>query len=466
MSDVCEIINPWTAEAEMAVPYDTPEAVDAKIAQAQSTFLSWRDRPLADRIAVVERFVALALASRESAGNDITRQMGKPITQAKGEMGGLAQRARAMCAFAEEALSDHIITQDDGIARRILKQPLGPIVDIAAWNYPLLTAVNAVVPAVLAGNTVLLKHAEQTAQTGIFFEQTFRAAGAPEGLVTAVTVPIPRAKQLLHHPLVSGVCFTGSVPTGKKVYETVAARPTGFIDVALELGGKDPAYVREDMPLDVVVPNLVEGAFYNGGQSCCAVERIYVHRSLYREFVERFVVEAGGWTVGDPALETTTLGPLAQVQTVRRLSQQVEDARARGGNVLLGGQRVEGSGWSFEATVIADCNQDMTVMREESFGPIIGISPVDNDDEAIAMMNDTRFGLTASIWTADITTGETLARQVQAGTVFVNRCDHVDPALPWTGLKDSGKGLALSHLGFGGMTRARGIHVRPLELLL
>ncbi|MEC9071846.1 MAG: aldehyde dehydrogenase family protein, partial [Myxococcota bacterium] len=312
---------------------------------------------------------------------------------------------------------------------------------------------------------VVLKHASQTAGVGQWFEEAFKRAGAPEGLVTAVTVRGRDARGLVQHPGIDGVFFTGSVDGGRQVYRDVANRDDGFIDAGLELGGKDPAYVRADMPLDLVVPNLVEGAFYNAGQSCCAIERIYVHRSIYGDLLDAFVEEARRWTLGDPMEEGTMIGALATPGTMDTLERQVRDAVARGGRLLLGGERPAGSAWAWPATVVGDATHEMELMTEESFGPVIGLMPVDDDAEGIRHMNQAHYGLTASIWTADHQRGAELARSVESGTVFVNRCDFVDPALPWTGVKDTGKGVTLSSLGFLHLTRAQGLHVRPLDLL-
>ena len=312
---------------------------------------------------------------------------------------------------------------------------------------------------------MVLKHASQTAGVGRWFEEAFTRAGAPPGLVTAVTVRGRDASTLVQHRGVDGLFFTGSVPAGRQVYSDVGARGHGFIDAGFELGGKDPAYVRADMPLDVVVPNLVEGAFYNAGQSCCAVERIYVARALYPDFVDAYLEQARSWVVEDPERPATRLGPLATSETLEELDKQVADAVERGARLLCGGRRLEGRAWAYPATVIADADHSMRLMREESFGPIIGIMPVDDDAQAVSLMNDTVFGLTASVWTADHEAGAALVRRVKAGTVFVNRCDYVDPSLPWTGFGDTGKGISLSSLAYDHLTRARGVHVRPLAML-
>lgn len=465
MDDVLKIQNPWNGALADEIALDGPDAIDGKVRAAKAAAASWREVALSDRLALAARFVDEALADEQAIAALVTRQMGKPIQEARGEVRGMVGRARTMIELAPAALRDLEIVRDDGIGRTIVRDPLGVVLDIAAWNYPLLIAVNVVVPAVISGNTVVLKHASQTAGVGPWFQEMFRRAGAPAGVVASVSVRGRDARSLVQHPSVDGVFFTGSVDAGRTVHAAVATREAGFLDTGLELGGKDPAYVRGDIPLDVVVPNLVEGAFYNAGQSCCAVERIYVTRDRYKDFVEAYVAQARAWTVSDPTQDRCVLGAVASPETLDVLSRQVRDATARGGRVLLGGQRLDGPGWRFPATVVADANHEMALMREESFGPIIGIMPVEGDEEAVVRMNDTPFGLTASIWTADHVSGAALGRRVRAGTVFVNRCDYVDPTLPWTGLGDSGKGISLSALGYAHLTRARGLHVRTLEML-
>ncbi len=465
MGEVLQIVDPWTGDVALRLPLDGPERVASVVEAARERRAGWAATPLAERVALVERWVEVALAEGEEVALAVSTQMGKPIGEARGEIGRMVERARMMMGLAPDALGDRSVALGDGIHRSVVRDPLGVVLVIAAWNYPLLIAVNAVVPALLAGNTVILKHASQTAGIGRWFESSFQKAGAPAGLVSAVTVRGRDMASLVQHRDVGGVFFTGSTEAGRDVYARVGAREHGFIDAGLELGGKDPAYVRPDMPLDVVVPNLVEGAFYNAGQSCCAVERIYVHEDQYDAFVEAYLAEARAWTVADPRAPGTRIGALAAASTRDVIESQVAEAVAKGGRLLLGGTRLGGPGWRFPATVVADADQGSSLMQEESFGPVIGLRSVRSDAEAVAMMNDTVFGLTASIWTADHAVGRDLARQVAAGTVFVNRCDYVDPALPWTGLGDSGKGITLSGLGFHHMTRARGLHVRPLSLM-
>lgn len=465
MSDTLTITNPWTGDAAASYTLDSPEVVDAKVLAAHEATLGWREVPLGLRIELVERFLVVAESNKDEVAALISRQMGKPVREGRNEVDGMIGRARTMIRLAPEALADQTISLDDGISRRIVRDPLGVILDIAAWNYPLLIAINVVAPSLLAGNSVLIKHASQTAGVGLWLEDMFRRAGAPDGLVTAVLVRGSESQALVQHPQVDGVFFTGSTAGGQQVYRTVANREHGFVDVGLELGGKDPAYVRADMPVELAAGNLIEGAFYNAGQSCCAIERIYVHSARYEAFVEAAVEAARSWNVGAPTDDRSMIGALATAETMDVLDAQVADAVAKGAKLRIGGERPGGPGWRYPATVLSDTTHEMSLMRDESFGPIIGIMSVESDEEAVALMNDTAYGLTASIWTSDHRAGEALGRRVNAGTVFVNRCDYVDPVLPWTGLKDSGKGISLSALGFSHVTRARGLHVRPVDML-
>jgi acyl-CoA reductase-like NAD-dependent aldehyde dehydrogenase len=338
---------------------------------------------------------------------------------------------------------------------------VGLVLDISAWNYPLLITVNVVVPAVLAGNAVILKHANRTALCGDAFARAFERAGAPENLVTAIDATHEMCAKIVARPEVGYVSFTGSVRGGHEVYREGAKR---FIDVGLELGGKDPAYVAPDADLDHAVANIVDGAFYNAGQSCCGIERIYVHGSLYDRFVEGALAEVRKYRLGDPQQTDTTLGPMAQPDAPRKLAAQIDEARAKGGRVLCGGKPVHdaaGRGRFFDPCLVIDANHSMHgLMVEESFGPIVGVQRVADDDEAVRLMNDSPYGLTAAIWTRDQERAFRIGAQIETGTFFMNRCDYLDPLLPWTGVKDTGKGMSLSKYGFLPLTRRKSFHLR------
>jgi len=333
------------------------------------------------------------------------------------------------------------------------------VLDLPAWNYPLLTAVNCVVPAVLAGNAVVLKHSPRSPLCGEHFARAFAAAGGPTHLVQALHCDHATSERIVGDERVDHVVFTGSIFGGHRMVEAGARR---FLHPVLELGGNDPAYVAPDCDLEKTVENVVDGAIYNAGQSCCAVERVYVHAAVAGRFLEMAEPLVRAYVMGDPTREGTTLGPIAQPQHVAELEALVQDARARGGRVIAGGRRaaVEGKGRFFEATLVADGDHSMKLFRQESFGPIVPVMTVDSDEEALAKMNDSRLGLTASVWTRDRERAARFAKGLECGTVFMNRCDYLDPALPWSGWKDSGRGVSLGAMGFEGLTRPKAVHFR------
>jgi acyl-CoA reductase-like NAD-dependent aldehyde dehydrogenase len=335
--------------------------------------------------------------------------------------------------------------------------PSDIVLDIPAWNYPLLIAVNVVLPALLAGNAVLIKHARLTPLCGDAFADAFRKTTLPPDLVASIHVDHATVSRLIDRRAVDFISFTGSVDGGREVYKQASGQ---LLDMGLELGGKDPALVCEDANFDFAVANLVDGAFYNAGQSCCAIERVYVMRPLFSRFVDAYVAEVEKYKVGNPEDPATDIGPLAQRKAIDFIEFQINQAVDRGARVLTGGKRAPGPGYFFQPTVLHNVDHTMSVMMEESFGPVIGIMPVDTEDEGVRLMNDSPYGLTASIWTEDAARGEALAARTAAGTVYVNRCDYLDPELAWAGIKDSGHGCTLSHLGFLHLTRPKSFHLR------
>jgi acyl-CoA reductase-like NAD-dependent aldehyde dehydrogenase len=452
--------NPYTGEPVVEVPLlNGADAWDA-VARARQAHRAWATTKLEERLALCERFCEEFLGASDKIALEISQQMGKPVGQAKGEVKTALVRARYMMSLAKQALADEALPPIDGFSRKITQEPVGVVLAIGAWNYPLLITVNVVIPAVLAGNAVLIKPSPRTPLCANHFADAFTRAGAPQDLVQAFMVDHPTISRVIEHQGIGYVAFTGSVRGGREVYGTVAQKR--FIDVGLELGGKDPAYVAEDANLEHAVENLIDGAFYNAGQSCCGIERVYVHRSLYDEFLGRAEALVKAYKLGDPMAADTSMGPMALPTAPAFLAKQLEEAKVRGGRVLVEGgpTQVNGHGRFFAPTLVADVPNRSSLMQEESFGPILGIRAVEFENDAIDLMNDSNFGLTAAIWTESAERAEKIGKRLDAGTVFMNRCDYLDPALPWTGFKDSGKGVSLSHWGFAAVTKRKSWHFR------
>ncbi|HEX4385674.1 MAG TPA: aldehyde dehydrogenase family protein, partial [Myxococcales bacterium] len=432
------IDNPYTGETVAERKYLDDSEVEGLVTRAFRAHKAWTKTLLPDRIALCERFCQEIEKDAERIAREITQQMGKPLGQARGEVKTMLMRARTMMSLAAEALRDEPLPPLPGFTRFVRHEPVGVVLAIGAWNYPLLITVNVVVPAVLAGNAVIIKQANRTALCGEAFARAFEKAGAPEGLVMAIDASHETTAKIIARPEVGFVSFTGSVRGGHEVYREGARR---FVDVGLELGGKDPAYVAPDADLDHAIANVVDGAFYNAGQSCCGIERIYVHQSVYDKFVEGALAEVRKYALGDPLQAATSMGPMAQPEAPAKLQAQIEDAKAKGGRVLTGGKAVRdaaGQGRFFDPALVADANHSMHgLMVEESFGPVVGVQKVADDDEAVKLMNDSPYGLTAAIWTRDQERAFRVGSQIETGTFFMNRCDYLDPMLPWTGVKDT-----------------------------
>ncbi len=450
--------NPYTGETACTVETTDDAALSRILDEARKASRELARMSVEERVALCERALANLEARTDEVAADITRQMGKPLGQAKGEVGGMAGRWRHMQSIAKESLADIVLPAKENFDRRIAKDPLGVILDLPAWNYPLLTAVNAIVPAVLAGNAVVVKHSPRTPLCGEHFARAFAEAGGPRA-VSAVFFDYERTERLVADERIDHVLFTGSVHGGHRI---AAAAKERFLHVGLELGGNDPAYAAADCDLEKTVENVVDGAIYNAGQSCCAVERVYVHASIYDRFVAAAEPLVRAYVLGDPTDAKTTLGPVAQPWHPKELEAFAFDAVKKGAKLVTGGKAVSvnGKGRFFEATMLTDVPQEAELMQKESFGPILAIAKVDSDDEALAKMNASRLGLTASVWTRDKGRAERMARALEFGTVYMNRCDALDPALPWTGVKDSGRGVTLSALGFDALTRPKAIHFR------
>ncbi len=441
-------------------PLADARAIDHALTHAIAAQAGWRRVPLAERIALLGRAVDAFVGNGAEIANEISWQMGRPARHAPGEVRGFEERARYMLAIAPAALRPLDPGAKPGFLRSIKRVPLGVVAVVAPWNYPYLTAVNAVLPALVAGNAVVLKHSHQTPLCAERFAEAFAAAGLPPHVFQYLHLSHADTGRLLADPRVASVCFTGSVAGGRAV---VAATAQGFATAGLELGGKDPAYVRSDADLGHAVETLTDGAFFNAGQSCCGIKRIYVAAELYPAFVDGVVALAQEYRLGSPLDPETTLGPVVRTAAADAVRAQVEQATRRGARQLVDQQRFAASrpGTPYLAPqVLVDVDHTMAVMREESFGPVVGIMKVSSDDEAVRLMNDSQYGLTAAVWTDDADAAIAIGDRIATGTWFMNRCDYLDPALAWTGVKDSGRGCTLSRLGFAALTRPKSFHLR------
>lgn len=437
----------------------TPQEIDAALEKARKAQRAWAEVPVAERAGAMLRFLDALRAMNDEIVPELAWQMGRPV-RFGGEMRGVEERIRYVAEIAEESLAPLVPEPKAGFTRMIKREPLGLVLVVAPWNYPYLTAVNTVVPALIAGNAVILKHAAQTILVGDRFQAAMDKAGLPAGLFQHLVLGHDDVARLLSSGAVDHVNFTGSVEGGKAI-ERVAAG--SFAGVGLELGGKDPAYVRADADLDFTIENLVDGAFYNSGQCCCGIERIYVDSALYDRFVDGFVDLTRKYRLGNPLDEATTLGPMAHTRFAETVRAQTGEAIAKGAraHVDARGFPADKPGTPYLAPqVLTDVDHSMRVMVEESFGPVVGIMKVEDETEAIRLMNDSPYGLTASIWTADDAAAERIGGRIETGTVFMNRCDYVDPGLAWTGVKDTGRGASLSEIGFHVLTQPKSYHLR------
>ncbi|MDH4120038.1 MAG: aldehyde dehydrogenase family protein [Acidimicrobiia bacterium] len=455
-----ECISPIDDSVYARRPVATWPEVERTFRQARDAQAGWRQTPLTDRAALCGVAVEAMVSMTEEIVPELAWQMGRPVRYGAGEVRGFEERARHMISVAPEALADLRPRPIDGFVRYIRREPLGVVLTIAPWNYPYLTAVNSIVPALLAGNTVILKHAAATLIVAERFQAAFDRAGLPDGVFQHLVLSHDQTAQAIGGGLADMVCFTGSVPAGRAIEEAAAG---GFIHVGLELGGKDPAYVRPDADLDHAIANLVDGSFFNSGQSCCGIERIYVHRDVWQPFLDGFVDLAGQYVLGSPLDEATTLGPMVRTSAAESVRRQI-DAAVQAGAVAHLDPRAfpaDRPGSPYLAPqVLTGVDHAMSVMTDESFGPVVGLMAVGDDNEAIRLMNDSCFGLTASVWTSDLEAAQSIGNDVTTGTVYMNRCDYLDPALAWTGVKDTGRGATLSTVGFESLTRPKSFHLR------
>ena len=453
-----EVVNPANETVITRLETDQKQTVNQKFTAAKAAQLVWRAVPFAERVRIVERFRQLLAESSEEGARILTSEVGKPLAQARNEVNGTLARIDFFLNETSIRMRDQVVQHDAaaGMTERISQEPLGVIANISAWNYPYFVGSNVFIPALLTGNAVLYKPSEFATLTGRHIEKLWHDAGLPSGLFQCLVGGGDVGGWLLDQP-VDGVFFTGSYATGKKIIEIVAGR---MVRVQLELGGKDPVYIRPDVNIKAAAESTADGAFYNAGQSCCAVERIYVHQDIYDQFVEHFVAFTRTLKSGNPTEEGVYFGPLARKAQLSVLEEQVREAVKKGAKLLLGGERQAGKGAYFPATVLANVDHTMAVMREESFGPVIGIQKVRDDAEALQLMNDTEYGLTAGVYTRDAAAATSLMNQLNAGSVYWNCCDRVSPRLPWSGRGHSGIGSTLSVLGIDAFLKPKAWHLR------
>lgn len=456
-----EVISPIDQSVYLTREIASAKAMEKAVAQAEKAGKHWRQTSISERAAICRKAVQYFVDHAAEIGKELTWQMGRPIKYTPLEITkGFKERASYMIDIAENALADVQIEAISGFQRFIRKHPLGTVLVLAPWNYPYLTSVNVVIPAIMAGNTVILKHAQQTPLCAEHYAAAFEAAGLPEGVFQYLHLTHAQVAQVIRDKRIAHVAFTGSVAGGEAVQAAIGTR---FINAGLELGGKDPAYIREDADLAFAVENLVDGAFFNSGQSCCGVERIYVHTRHFHDFIEAFVELTRQYQLGNPLDDQTTLGPMVRLSAAEFAKEQIAEAILRGADALIDplefpAHRPETA--YLAPQVLRRVNHSMRIMKEESFAPVVGIMPVKGDEEAIRLMNDSRYGLTASVWTQDVEAAIRIGDQIETGTCFMNRCDYLDPALAWTGVKDSGRGVTLSGLGYDALTRAKSFHLR------
>jgi acyl-CoA reductase-like NAD-dependent aldehyde dehydrogenase len=451
-----KIHNPATGALIAEVPEANAELVAERARAARAAQPAWAALPFEARLQVMQRFRVAVAAEVESLAATLTAEVGKPIRQSRNEINGLLGRIDFFLLQAQATLAPQQVFLDAGMREVISFDPLGVIANISAWNYPYFVGGNVFVPALLAGNAVLYKPSEFATLTGLHIARLLHESGVPPDVFVALVGRGEVGAALLAQQI-DGVFFTGSHATGLRIAQTVGAR---FIKLQLELGGKDPTYVAEDADVKIAAESLADGAMYNAGQSCCSVERIYVHESIHAAFVEAFVETVRGFKRGDPTSEDTYIGAITRAAQLDVLDAQVADAKAKGATLRVGGQRAAGPGNWFEPTVFTEVNHSMELMTEESFGPVIGIQKVSGDAEALTLMNDTRYGLTAGVFTKDEARARALLAKVNAGSVYWNCCDRVSPRLPWSGHGDSGVGLTLSTFGIQTFTRPRAWHLR------
>ncbi|MDZ4707789.1 MAG: aldehyde dehydrogenase family protein [Saprospiraceae bacterium] len=452
-----DIINPATEEKITTIQPDLLPDLQKKYEVLRKTQPLWQAIPLAEREEILNRFVDILKENIESLAHTLTSEMGKPLSQSINEINGACNRILWLTEHCSSYLAEEVMTYTGGLMEKIAYEPLGVVCNISAWNYPYNVGVNVFIPALLAGNTVMYKPSEYATLTGLEIGKLLIQSGVPDGAFQVAVGAGDVGALLLDLPF-DGYFFTGSYHTGQYIYQKVASK---MVPCQLELGGKDPVYVTDDIEeIPLAVASIADGAFYNNGQSCCAVERIYVHEKIYDEFVREFITEVKSWKVGAPDEKGTYIAVLSRKSQLDLIEHQIQDAIAKGGTVVTGGHRINRKGYYFEPTVVLNTNHTMSLMREESFGPVIGIMKVKNDKEALALMQDTEYGLTASVYSASFDRAQKILSQINSGTAYWNCCDRVSAAVPWSGRKHSGFGVTLSHQGIRAFTKTKAYQMK------
>jgi acyl-CoA reductase-like NAD-dependent aldehyde dehydrogenase len=454
------IENPATGALVTEVPSDAPSDVPAKVARARAAQPAWAARPIEERLEAIRRFRTWVIDDKERLAALTTSEVGKPLQQSRNELGGLVGRIDFFLENSTAVLADEVVLNDptQKLLERIAREPLGVITNISAWNYPYFVGANAFLPALIAGNAVLYKPSEFSTLTGLAMVEALHKSGVPADVMVPVIGAGDVGAAILREPI-DGAFFTGSYATGAKIAEAAAKR---IMTNQLELGGKDPVYVTDDVDVASAAAATADGAFYNCGQSCCAVERIYVHENVYDAFVEAFVAEVKGFKIGDPTAEGTYIGPMTRKAQLDVLDTQIADAKQKGATILVGGARRAGPGNWYDPTVLTGVTHDMLVMKDESFGPVIGIMKVSSDEQALGLMNDTEYGLTAGVYGKDRDRARRILSRVNAGSAYWNCCDRVSPRLPWSGRGHSGLGVTLSKYGILAFTRTKAWHEKSV----
>lgn len=461
MSNIQQTISPVDGSVYVERPLATPAEIDATLQRAVEAQKRWAQTSISERAELCTKMVEWLVARKDQFGEELSWQIGRPIRYTPNEIsGGFQERARYMISIAEQVLSDIVPAEVSGFRRFIRKEPVGVALMLAPWNYPWLTAVNAIIPALMAGNSMILKHSDQTPLVSERMTEAARAVGFPDGVFQHIHMTHDAVAKVVADPRIGVIVFTGSVAGGHAVTQAASGR---FVRVVTELGGKDPAYVMPDADLNFAIENVVDGALFNSGQSCCSVERVYVHKDVYESFVDGAVELTKSYVLGNPLDPAVTLGPVVRARAASFIRSQIQEAVAQGAQALIDPALFasDAVGTPYIAPqILVGVDHRMRVMTEETFGPVIGIMPVSSDEEAVRLMNDSRYGLTASLWTRDTDRAIRLGSQLETGTVYMNRCDYLDPALVWTGNKDSGHGTSLSVLGYDHFTKPKSFHLR------